>query len=466
MTASAMRSLTVLLIIAGVASAQAPETEPLDADERAAVVERTSQLLAERYVFLDVAEACGAHIRAQLEAGEFDDLSDPDAFAKTLTESLQSVSHDKHMRVRLHSPTRARMQQENPARAQARARDRRRQQNFGFERVERLEGNVGYVDMRYFSGSPQARATATAAMNFLANADAIIFDMRKNGGGNPDLIRYISSYLFDEPTHLNSLYWRQGDTTQEFWTLDEVPGPRMADVPVFVLTSSSTFSGAEEFSYNLQTRNRATLVGETTGGGANPGGEMPINQRFGIFIPTGRAINPVTGTNWEGVGVVPEIAVAADEAFDKALAMAQEAAEAHRKKAEAAADALWTDLEEGHAKVERLIDQGRMQEAADVITDVVRAATEAGLLGEMDVNMLGYQLLSQGKPQLAFAVFKYNVEAYPESSNVFDSLGEAYMNDGQIDLAIRNYRKSLELDPGNSNAEKMIKQMQDGSGAP
>ena len=159
-------------------------------------------------------------------------------------------------------------------------------------------------------------------MNFLANADAIIFDMRQNGGGHPGLIQYICSYLFDAPTHLNSLYWRQGDRTEEFWTLDDVPGPKMPDVPVFVLTSSYTFSGAEEFSYNLQTRERATLVGETTGGGANPGGRMPVNQRFGIFIPTGRAINPITGTNWEGIGVVPDIAVDADEAYDTALAMA------------------------------------------------------------------------------------------------------------------------------------------------
>jgi len=450
----------VLFVVAGVASAQAPDAEPLDADERAAIIERTSQLLAERYVFLDVAERCGAHLRAQLEAGEFDGLTDPDAFARTLTESLQSVSHDKHMRVRVHSPAVAQMQQEHPARAQARARDRRRQQNYGFERVERLEGNVGYLDMRYFSGSPHARATATAAMNFLANADAVIFDMRNNGGGHPGLIQFICSYLFDEPTHLNSLYWRQGDRTEEFWTLDDVPGPRMADVPVFVLTSSHTFSGAEEFSYNLQTRQRATLVGETTGGGANPGGEMPVNERFGIFIPTGRAINPVTGTNWEGVGVVPDIAVVADEAFDKALAMAQEAAEAYRKEKDAETDAEWTALEEGHEKVMLLVGQGKTQEAAAVIAAVVRAAAEAGLLGEMDVNMLGYQLLGRQQASLAIAIFRVNVETYPESSNVYDSLGEAYMNDGQTEPAIESYRKSLELDPDNGNAEQMIEQMQ------
>jgi len=463
MTAFAIRSLSVLLMVAGVASAQAPQApqaEPLDADERAAVVERTSRLLVERYVFLDVAEACGAHIQAQLDAGEFDDISDPDEFARTLTQSLQSVSHDKHMRVRLRPPAQAQRQQENPARAQRRAQDRERQQNFGFEKVERLEGNVGYVDMRYFSGSPDARTTATAAMNFLANADAIIFDMRQNGGGHPGLIQYICSYLFDAPTHLNSLYWRQGDRTEEFWTLDDVPGPKMPDVPVFVLTSSYTFSGAEEFSYNLQTQHRATLVGETTGGGANPGGEMPVNHRFGIFIPTGRAINPVTGTNWEGIGVVPEIAVDADEALDKALAMAQEAAEAFRAEAQVAADALWADLEEGHAKVQQLIEQGRTQEAAAVIAKVASAAIAADLLGEMDINMMGYQLLGQEQPQLAIAVLELNAKTYPESSNVYDSLGEAYMNDGQIELAIKNYRKSLELDPGNGNAQQMIKQMQ------
>src|SRR5262249_22574655 len=122
--------------------------------------------------------------------------------------------------------------------------------------------------------------------------------------------------------HLNSLYWRKGDRTEEFWTRKALDGKRYTGKPVYVLTSARTFSGAEEFAYNLQSRKRATIVGETTGGGAHPGGVRPINDHFAMFVPTGRAINPVTGTNWEGTGVKPDVAVRADEALETAHALA------------------------------------------------------------------------------------------------------------------------------------------------
>jgi tetratricopeptide (TPR) repeat protein len=441
------------------ANAQTDPIPPLDADDRAAVVERIGELLDARYVFPDVARDCDVQLRAELAAGTFDDVTDPEAFARALTETLQEASHDKHMRVRVRPPERAQEDRENPARSQARQLEWMRQSNYGFERVERLEGNVGYLDMRFFAGTPRARPTAVAAMNFLANTDAIVFDMRKNGGGSPEMIRFVCSYLFEEPTHLNSLYWREGDRTEEFWTLPEVPGPRMTDVPVFVLTSSYTFSGAEEFSYNLQTRQRATLVGETTGGGANPGGVVPIDERFGIFIPTGRAINPVTGTNWEGVGVVPEVATGADEAYDEALALAQAAAEAHRTERSARVDALWTAFGERQAEAISLADARQRAEADGVITAALRAMHEAGLIGEMEVNGLGYEMLGRDHIGLAIAVFKFNVEAHPESGNVYDSLAEAYMSNDQDDLAIAFYERSLEVDPSNDNAREMIRRI-------
>ncbi len=455
--------IAVLAITSGIVSAQSSQPDSLGEDERADVVERIGQMLNQRYVFPEIAQSCAEHLQAQLEAGEFDDLTDPGAFAKRLTESLQSVSHDKHMRVRPRRAERATMERENPARAQARQMDRMRQQNFGFEKVERLDGNVGYLDMRYFAGTQRARPTAVAAMNFLANADALIFDMRKNGGGSPEMIRFICSYLFDEPTHLNSLYWREGDRTQEFWTIENVPGPKMSDVPMFVLTSSYTFSGAEEFSYNLRTRERATLVGETTGGGANPGGTMPISPRFEMFIPTGRAINPITGINWEGTGVTPHVAVDADDALDTALELAREAAEKYRTEKEEKVTALWEAFAEAQMRAVSLADEGNSEKAAQVLSAGLRDAHEAGLGGEADINMLGYQMVNRHQIALAIVVFTFNVAAYPESSNVYDSLAEAYMNDGQIERSIRNYEKSIKLDPKNDHARQMIAEMRAGS---
>ena len=321
----------VQLVFIGAVAAQVSETSPqlLD-EERQAVVLRISELLEQRYVYQAVGEESGADLMARLQAGEFDDVSDPAAFAARLTDALQDVSHDKHLRVRVRPPQRAQVERDDPARARAQAATRAKARNYGFEKVERLEGNVGYVDMRYFDGSEEAKPTAAAAMNFLANADAIIFDMRQNGGGSPEMIRYVSSWFFGESTHLNSLYWRAGERTQEFWTYDDIPGVKRPDVPLFVLTSGRTFSGAEEFSYNMLTQERATLIGEVTGGGANPGGTTTINERFEVFIPVGAAVNPITGTNWEGVGVTPHLEVPAAEAFDIALEKAQAAAEAFR----------------------------------------------------------------------------------------------------------------------------------------
>ena len=250
-----LAALSLFLANTG-ATAQDPDSSSaLLADgEREAVVLRISQLLEQQYVYPEVGEEAGADLITRLQAGEFDGTSSLEAFAAQLTEALQSVSHDEHLLVTVRPPQRAQTEREDPALARAQFAELRRQLNHGFEKVERLEGNVGYVDIRAFDGDPDAKPTAAAAMNFLANADAIIFDMRQNGGGSPEMIRYISSWFFAEPTHLNSLYWRAGERTEEFWTYDDIPGVKRPDVPLFVLTSNRTFSGAEEFSYNMLTQ--------------------------------------------------------------------------------------------------------------------------------------------------------------------------------------------------------------------
>jgi hypothetical protein len=161
-------------------------------------------------------------------------------------------------------------------------------------------------------------------MNFLSGTDALIVDLRRNSGGDPAMVRLISSYLFGpEKVHLNSIYSRPDDQTTEYWTLDSIRGMRYGrDRPVYVLTSARTFSGGEEFGYNLQALRRATIVGEKTGGGAHPGRMERLGDHFSMFVPVGRAINPITSTNWEVVGVIPDVAT--DEA--SALAAAHRAA--------------------------------------------------------------------------------------------------------------------------------------------
>jgi C-terminal processing protease CtpA/Prc len=215
----------------------------------------------------------------------------------------------------------------NPAPDPA-ALERRRTQvlqrnNCAFEKLEWLPSNIGYLKFNGFPGPEICGPTVTTAMNFLSHVDALIIDLRSNGGGDPAMVAYICSYLFAERTHLNDLYNRKEDRTTEYWTQD-VPGPRLAKQPVFVLTSKRTFSGAEEFAYNLKNLKRATIIGETTGGGAHPVSGHRIDDHFGIGVPFARAINPISKTNWEGTGVEPDVKVPASEALEVAKKMAME----------------------------------------------------------------------------------------------------------------------------------------------
>ena len=290
------------------------------------VVRSIGETIEANYIFPETAARCIELLEARLGRDEYGSM-DAAALANELTSDLQAVSHDLHFRVS-YNPQMAtalqRMREEGPGAPDPQQLERMAIGNFGFSKLDLLEGNVGYLNLRGFMGATEARPVAVAAMTFLSNADAIIFDMRQNGGGHPEMVQLLSTFLFsaDEPVHLNSLYFRPSDETTEYWTLTDLDGPRMPDVPVYVLTSGRTFSAAEEFTYNLQCLERATIVGETTGGGAHPGSQFPLADGYVMFVPTGRAINPITGTNWEGVGVEPDVTVPADQALDKAHELA------------------------------------------------------------------------------------------------------------------------------------------------
>jgi hypothetical protein len=399
--------IAFLSVLPGLTQAQ---SAPLTDEARLAVVQRMNVLIEERYVFPEMAAKCTAQLEKLAANGSFKGAGEAEAFARALTEALMEVSQDKHLSVRVKPAEQQAAPGEEKSSFVQRARSlgRNQEKNFGFEKVERLEGNVGYLDLRYFARPSDALDTATAAMRFLENTDALIFDMRQNGGGSPGMVHFLCSYLFEERTHLNSFYYREGDRIEDYWTLPGVPGTKMPDVPVYVLTSSKTFSGAEEFSYNLRTRKRATLVGETTRGGANPGNSFSIDGQFEIFIPVGRAINPVTGTNWEGIGVQPHVSVAAEGALRLALDLARPAAEIYR----AAKLAPWDALDAAYAGAIRLHDLKQPVDAARVLTAGLRAAIEAGVLDEDGVEALGQDLVRASHEALAAHAFKVKAEAF------------------------------------------------------
>jgi len=298
------------------------ESVKLDAPERSRVIDGVAKNLQESYVYPDLALKMEVAIRANQKRGDYEAITDPDAFASRLTKDLRAVSHDKHLGVNF-SPVKLPPEGGGPsAEEQAEFRKMLERTNCSFEKIEILPRNIGYLKFNAFADPTICGPTAVAAMNFLAHVDAIIFDLRQNGGGDPKMVAMISSYLFDKSTHLNDLYNRKEDFTEQYWTLPYVPGTTLANKPAFVLTSKNTFSGAEEFTYNLKNLKRATIVGETTGGGAHPVSGHRIDDHFMIGVPFARAVNPVSKTNWEGTGVEPDVSVKAAEALEKAQELA------------------------------------------------------------------------------------------------------------------------------------------------
>lgn len=294
----------------------------------ARVLDGIETKLTEFYIYPNVAKAMVAAMRTHQKNGEYDGITDADALVVHLTNDLQAVSHDRHVGVFASArplPTQDPGEDDPPTdeyRAQELA------HNCGFERVEHLPNNIGYVKLNSFGMSAVCGPTATAAMGLVANVDALVFDVRENGGGWPDMVSYVLSYLFVNRTHVIDLWERKNNKTTEFWTTPDLPGKKIISKPVYVLTSKDTFSGGEEFAYDLKTLKRAIIVGETTGGGAHPTEPKRLDDHIGIMVPVQRSISAVTQTDWEGTGVEPDVKVPADKALERALELARVQVEA------------------------------------------------------------------------------------------------------------------------------------------
>lgn len=300
------------LIAAVTYAPQVPAT--LDEASRRAVVESASKMLRERYVFPDVGDRAARAIESALAAGGYAALDQPGAFAQRLTDDLRAVAKDKHLRVTSPSvgPAPAGAAPPAPVRAQG-----------GVARADILDGNVGYIEIVGFPAPSAFNASVNRAMAPLEKTRALIVDVRRNGGGSPVSVTYLVSYFLrsGDRVHINTFINRNPGTetfrTQDFWS--ETTPFSYAGKPVLVLTSGRTFSGGEEFAYDMQVMKLARIVGDTTGGGANPGGTVRLAAGLTMFVPGGRARNPITGTNWEGVGVLPDIAVPSENALKAAL---------------------------------------------------------------------------------------------------------------------------------------------------
>jgi tetratricopeptide (TPR) repeat protein len=467
--AGAMRTNTRIilvvffLLLAGTSSRAAGQARPsgnlTDPAYRNGVLRKVADLVESKYVLADRAIGFADAFRAKCAAGAYDGLTEPSAFAEKVNADLVAISGDKHLNFRVIVPSDAGEKPAGSLHHSVRYHLLRQKENTGFSELRWIEPRIGYLDLRRFYSYDQARPMALAAMTFLSNARAIIVDVRENGGGSGD---WLSSYFLPYPTQLSSDVSRPAGAVIENWTIRDVGMAPRTDVPLFVLIGPHTFSAAEGFAYDLKTRKRATLVGEPTKGGAHSVDLFGIDDTFEFYISTMRSVSPVTGANWEGTGVIPDISVPAEAALDAAVAEARKAAEAFGR---AEDERLKSAVErmQGYAdEAARLYERDSASVSADAALDALfEIARTAGLVTEFFINVFAYNFQPPPDEGMLIAVLERAVRFFPDSAEACERLGEVHLEKGHRELAARWFERALALDPGRRNAAKRLRELRE-----
>ncbi len=327
-------SLSWLTVTGALASTPPPPVNvELDPQTRLEVIDTLIAKLNAHYVFPDKAKQAEVIVRKHQREGKYDAIADARQLAKQLSDDIGGVTQDKHMSVQVGNrpippddtapqppQTRAEWEKQVPAEI----RERVLASNMGVEKVERFGNNIGYLNIWTFGPTFLVSDKFAAAMNELADTDGLIIDLRKNGGGLGESVSLLISYFVDERTALNSTWDRTTGVTREYWTQDKLDGKRYGGKkPVFILVGPETKSAAESFAYQMQALKRATVIGERTWGGANASRPYRLSKHFAAFIPNRRSLNPITNTNWEGTGVIPDAAAKVDDALAAAKDLMQ-----------------------------------------------------------------------------------------------------------------------------------------------
>ena len=456
----AAATLAFLTVLGSAEAGQKPPagSPPFDEPAKARAVRAAVSLIKDHYLFPEVAQKIETEMNRRLNRGDYRRLSDPDKFARTVSRDLYLISDDKHFRVSPRNSKQAARPAENPTLAYLRSQADSALSNFGLPKAEILSGNIGYLEIKRFFGPDLASQAIVGAMKFLAAADALIIDLRQCGGGNAETVCWLCSYFFDRSVHLDSVIWPRENRRVDNWTMSEVDGQQLPDVPLFILTGRSTFSAAEAMAYDLQALKRATVVGERTPGGGHVVRTYPVDDKFEIKIPVGYALNPITKTSWEGTGLVPDLSAAAQKALEAALVKARPAAEGFRRaKEEALAQKLAEALKDLR-DVERLFDSNDDETARIRLKAALVRASSFGVNEEL-INSAGYDCLKGKKTKLALALFQFNVDRHPFSANAWDSLAEAYFVKGDYEKSKTHYLRALEMNPHNSGAEEKLREI-------
>ena len=429
-----------------------------DKNYRGGVLHKIENLLKTKYVLPEKAEQYAQEFKTYCERGTYESYTNPKQFAEHITADLIKITNDKHINFRVIESSDIGEKAESSLHHPIRYYRLGIKENKGFSRLEWFEGNIGYLEIRRFYLYSDIKDMINGAMKFLSNADAIIIDIRENGGGSGD---YLSSYFLQHPTQLTSSYSREDDFLTEFWTSENIGTERLTDVPLFLLTSGRTFSASESFAYDMKVRQRATIVGEPTKGGAHSVDLYIIDDQFEIYISTARAINPVTGENWEGTGVIPDILVPSDAALDTAIVLARKAGAAFAEKKEAKLKVAVEEMQILMDRTEKLFRENRNKEAEAALDSVFHLADIHMLVNEFFIDVLAYNYFSPDDEQILYAILKKKIEFFPKSPTAYEALAYAYFKNNKKEFAIANFEKVLEFDPDNRNAIKMINRLRE-----
>jgi tetratricopeptide (TPR) repeat protein len=411
-----MRKQIITLVLAFISvTILTAQNKEITKKEKTEIIQSISENLLETYIDLDVARELTTTLKYNMNSNKYKSITNPEEFSKVVTEDLQKVSKDLHLKLNYEPKKIAQskrvMPEEMKIKREKMMAMKMAEFNYGFTEVKVLNGNIGYLNLRMFADINYAKDAATAAMSFLSNTNAIIIDLRTNEGGVPSMMQLLSSYFTDaKPVLLSNFYERQTDSKTQLFTFETIDGKRITNKPLYILTSHNTFSAAESFAYTLKHLDKAIVVGEVTKGGANRTKRFNLNDDFTISVPYIEAIHPVTKSNWEGKGVQPNIETTEKEAFVKAY--------------------------------------------MDAINKTVTIKKSSV------INNIGYEFLKESSIEEAIIVFQENTILFPEDANSWDSLGEAYFHKRDKKNALKAYNKALELDPNSASSKKMIEKLE------
>jgi tetratricopeptide (TPR) repeat protein len=436
----------------------AQDNNLVDTQYQMKVLAKVDSLLETKYVLADMAEKYAEKFREKYKSGYYQSYTKPKEFADKITEDLIDITHDRHIKFRVIESSNIGEKTENSLHHPVRYYILGMNENKGFSKIEWIEGNIGYLDIRRFYLYSDVQDLVDCSMNLLLNANALIIDLRENGGGSGD---YLSSYFLKYPTQLNSWYSREDDFLTEFWTAEKSGFEQLTEIPLFLLTSKRTFSAAESFAYDMKVRKRVTIIGDSTKGGAHSVDLYKIDNQFEIYIPTAYAINPVTGENWEGTGVVPDILISSESALDTAIILARKATEKIARIKEAQLKPAIEEMQVYMDRAESLFRKNMAPEAENALDSVFQIADTYGLVNEFFIDVLAYNFVSQKDEKILYAIIRKKIEFFPESPTAYESMAYAYYKNREYENAVKNYEMVLNLDPDNRNAKKMIQRIKE-----